>query len=135
MQNLPLHVQSFMNNYNRAMITPEQIAAFQLQQQGINPNGIAQDNMDNRLAFQYGTLKQQRDINQINHPELYNLGVNLNNIHPVLGETYRDWVYNPLTNTSAPYGTFNNNVPGNIEPQYSRLLVPEEKIKEWERNK
>lgn len=40
MQNLPLHVQAFMNNYNRAMITPEQIAAFQAQQQGINPYAI-----------------------------------------------------------------------------------------------
>lgn len=46
MQNLPLHVQAFMNNYNRAMITPEQIAAIQAQQQQmINPNLIAKNGL------------------------------------------------------------------------------------------
>lgn len=45
MQNLPLHVQAFMNNYNRTMITPEQIAAIQAQQQGINPNLIARNGL------------------------------------------------------------------------------------------
>ena len=46
MQNLPLHVQAFINNYNRAMITPEQIAAIQAQQQqGANPNLIAKNGL------------------------------------------------------------------------------------------
>ena len=46
MQNLPLHVQAFMNNYNRAMITPEQIAAIQAQQQQMaNPNLIARNGL------------------------------------------------------------------------------------------
>lgn len=45
MQNLPLHVQAFMNNYNRAMITPEQVQALIAQQQGLNPNLIARNGL------------------------------------------------------------------------------------------
>lgn len=53
MQNLPLHVQAFMNNYNRAMITPEQIAAIQAQQQGINPNAIASSNQSDYDPYNF----------------------------------------------------------------------------------
>lgn len=121
MQNNPLLMQQILNNMSNVNMNK------------ISPAQSLSQNLDNRLAMQNGTLQQQRDINQINYPRLYEIGLSLNNIHPSLGETYRDWVYNPLTNTSAPYGTFNNNVPGNIEPHYSRLLIPEENINNWER--
>lgn len=65
MQNLPLHVQAFMNNYNRAMITPEQIAAIQAQQQGIvNPsliarNGLPLSTYDTPTRYSQMTPEQQ----------------------------------------------------------------------------
>ena len=100
----------------------------------ISSSDMLENNLTNRLAFQYGTLQNERDLNKINHPNLYEVGIKMNNIHPVLGEVYRDWIYNPLTNYSAPYGTFNNNVPAESEPHYSRFSVPNyEELKNWEK--